>query len=111
EAGEDLTGELLEVQRLIAEAAARAPQPERGRLQAHRARLQEASGQAALQAALAAELADLVRRCPDRGGASRYTRELEVVVDRVAARFAAWYELFPRSQGSDPSRAATWRES
>ncbi len=28
--------------------------------------------------------------------------ELELVVDRTEARFAAWYEMFPRSQGTRP---------
>ena len=28
--------------------------------------------------------------------------ELPLVVDRERARFGAWYELFPRSQGRDP---------
>jgi starch synthase (maltosyl-transferring) len=32
---------------------------------------------------------------------------LTVVVDRVKARCAAWYEMFWRSQGSDPTRSAT----
>ena len=31
--------------------------------------------------------------------ATRYARELPVVVDRVRARFSTWYELFPRSCG------------
>jgi starch synthase (maltosyl-transferring) len=31
-----------------------------------------------------------------------YDRELEVVADRILARFAAWYEMFPRSQGTIP---------
>jgi len=33
---------------------------------------------------------------------------LEVVVDRRAAGFAAWYEMFPRSQGSVPGKGATF---
>jgi starch synthase (maltosyl-transferring) len=28
---------------------------------------------------------------------TRYRRDLEIVVDRPSARFAAWYEMFPRS--------------
>ncbi len=32
-------------------------------------------------------------------------------VDRIEARFAAWYEIFPRSQGTDPTRSATFREA
>src|SRR5690606_11497517 len=32
----------------------------------------------------------------------------EVIADRTAARFAAWYELFPRSQSGDPNRHGTF---
>jgi starch synthase (maltosyl-transferring) len=46
-------------------------------------------------------------RHPDRSAASRYARELEVVVERRAAAFGAWYELFPRSQGTTPGVGAT----
>ena len=42
-----------------------------------------------------------LRRHPDRRFASR-SSELPLVVDRERARFGAWYELFPRSQGKDP---------
>ncbi|HEY2792267.1 MAG TPA: alpha-1,4-glucan--maltose-1-phosphate maltosyltransferase, partial [Micromonosporaceae bacterium] len=34
-----------------------------------------------------------------------------VAVDRARARFGAWYEMFPRSWGPDPTRSATFRES
>ena len=34
--------------------------------------------------------------------------ELEVIVDRPAARFASWYSLFPRSQGTTPGRSGTF---
>ncbi|WP_255448461.1 maltotransferase domain-containing protein [Telmatospirillum sp. J64-1] len=52
----------------------------------------------------------IMNRYPDRSRAVRYDRVLEVIVDRVQARFAAWYEMFHRSQGKDPNRAATFRE-
>ncbi|MEI9986206.1 MAG: alpha-amylase family glycosyl hydrolase [Aliidongia sp.] len=32
-------------------------------------------------------------------------------VDREAARFSAWYGMFPRSQGSEPEKAATFQDS
>jgi starch synthase (maltosyl-transferring) len=48
-----------------------------------------------------------VRRHPDRSAATRYDRELDVVVDRERARCGAWYELFPRSQGRRPGQATT----
>ncbi|MGH2518985.1 MAG: maltotransferase domain-containing protein, partial [Chloroflexota bacterium] len=34
-----------------------------------------------------------------------------VQVDRPAARFSAWYEMFPRSQGQDLRRGSTLREA
>ena len=34
----------------------------------------------------------------------------DLVVDPVIARFGAWYEMWPRSQGTDPTRSATWDE-
>lgn len=53
-------------------------------------------------------LRQIMARHPDRSQEVRYGRELEVVVDRVIARFAAWYEMMARSQGSDPNRSATF---
>jgi starch synthase (maltosyl-transferring) len=47
----------------------------------------------------------------DRKQATRYDRVLSVTVDPVLARFGAWYEMFPRSAGSDPSRSATFGEA
>ena len=44
-------------------------------------------------------------RCGERADLTTYFRELELFVDRPAARFAAWYEMFPRSQGTVPERA------
>src|SRR5213593_5192044 len=46
----------------------------------------------------------------DRTEATWSERELEVVVDRERARFAAWYEFFPRS-GVDGDRSATFQEA
>ena len=59
-------------------------------------------------------LADHVRaamaRWPDRAQAIRYDRELQVFVDRVEARYAAWYEMFHRSQGKVPGKGATFAD-
>ncbi len=46
-----------------------------------------------------------------RGLATRYRRELTVVVERERARCGAWYEIFPRSAGPVPSRSATFKEA
>jgi starch synthase (maltosyl-transferring) len=39
-----------------------------------------------------------------------YERTLEIVVDRPAAGFAAWYELFPRSQSTEPGVHGTFAD-
>src|SRR5204863_5531763 len=57
---------------------------------------------------LSPKVRDVMARCPMRSDAVRYRRELEVVVDRKAASFAAWYEMFPRSQGVEPGKGATF---
>ena len=61
--------------------------------------------------ALDAELHRAMSARPDRADATRYERVLEVVVDPVRARFGAWYEMFPRSAGNDPTRSATFDEA
>jgi starch synthase (maltosyl-transferring) len=115
-AAQDVTSELLEGVRLVEEAAERATDADdRGRLRAYaqtwRALKGPEGGREAAELAISAELADVMDRWPDRSDATRYRRELELIVDRPAARFAAWYEIFPRSQGSDPTRSATFREA
>jgi starch synthase (maltosyl-transferring) len=61
--------------------------------------------------ALAEELAAAMAAHADRSRATRYDRVLEVMVERERARFSAWYEMFPRSAGTDPSRSATFDEA
>ena len=41
---------------------------------------------------------------------SNATKWYPLMVDRLAARFAAWYELFPRSSGTIPGQSATFRD-
>jgi starch synthase (maltosyl-transferring) len=50
----------------------------------------------------------LICRNSERENLSRYDRTPEVIADRLAARFSAWYELFPRSQSGDPNRHGTF---
>jgi starch synthase (maltosyl-transferring) len=56
------------------------------------------------------ELAALMNRNRDRAADTRYERDLTVVVDPVKARFSTWYEMFPRSCTTDPSRHGTFRD-
>ncbi|HEY0016781.1 MAG TPA: alpha-1,4-glucan--maltose-1-phosphate maltosyltransferase [Longimicrobium sp.] len=59
-------------------------------------------------AALDPTLLELMERYPLREDLTRYDRDVPIQVDRVAARFAAWYELFPRSMSDDESRHGTF---
>ena len=61
-----------------------------------------------LQIMLGEDVRTLMQRAGIRTNASRYKNELEVFVDRPGASFAAWYEMFPRSQSGDPARHGTF---
>jgi starch synthase (maltosyl-transferring) len=109
EAGLNIALELIEGRRVIERAldqAADDADPLRNLL----ARLEERADDQGWQLAimLGHEVQDLMERFGERTNLSRYGRELEVVVDRTAAGFAAWYELFPRSMSDDPSRHGTF---
>jgi len=95
---------------LLEEAAARAAGEDARRLREWAAFL---AADAALEdkqaVALSEELARLMGRYPDRRLATTCERELTVEVDPPRARFAAWYELFPRSCVSGPGEHGTFR--
>jgi len=57
---------------------------------------------------LSCGLRELMLHCQQRSNMVRYPSELEIIVDRKAARFAAWYEMFPRSQGKVPGKSASF---
>jgi starch synthase (maltosyl-transferring) len=97
-AGQDVASELLEGAALVRAAAERAGGDDAGTLRAYAdriARTRPAEG--AISAAREPELAALMARYLDRREATQAERVFDVVVDRERARFAAWYEFFPRS--------------
>jgi starch synthase (maltosyl-transferring) len=55
------------------------------------------------------KLHEIVNRYQERAGFSSY-RVLRVFCDRKRSTFSAWYELFPRSQGSINSKSGTFRD-
>ncbi|MBV8987509.1 MAG: DUF3416 domain-containing protein, partial [Solirubrobacterales bacterium] len=59
----------------------------------------EAPESAKHDVALGHELAAAVERAQNRHGEVSLTPRLAIEVDRLRARFGAWYELFPRSWG------------
>ena len=81
----DLTSELLEGARLVTQARARAAGADADLLDSVLARVADAQ-QARLDALLQPAVREAVCRLQERLDATRYDRELEVVVDRVRAR-------------------------
>lgn len=109
EAGQDLESELLEGADLIREAQQRADQADAATLQAYLDVLgSDGLRSDKVTAALSDELLALMERYPDRHDLTVYEHILPLQVDRVLARFAAWYELFPRSMSDDPKRHGTF---
>ncbi len=102
EAGEALT--------LIDEATPRGPARER-----HASLLASLGGlpmgsDEQLDLICARDTVALMASCGPRHQLSRYDREFVLVVDRKAAVFSAWYELFPRSCTDTPERHGTFRD-
>ncbi len=98
----DLRGELAEgVVLLQAEVAEAKDAADRETLETAAAALAdpELPDTAKHQAALSPELAMAVERVGRRPYAASLDKPLPIEVDRLRARFAAWYSLFPRSWG------------
>ena len=107
----DLTSELLEGGAMIRRAREGAPEPEAATLARAIERLTAASTRdRRLDVLLDPDLRHVMARVQPRPDLTRHDRELEVVVDRPEAAFAAWYELFPRSQGRLAGRHGTFAD-
>ncbi|MBK8906450.1 MAG: alpha-1,4-glucan--maltose-1-phosphate maltosyltransferase [Rhodospirillales bacterium] len=109
-AGQNVDVDLIEGREYLDEAVARATGRDREWLDAAVKTLNgmDSGGRGSLM--LASDVRNVVGRWPDYSTAIRCDREYEVVVDRIGARYAAWYEMFLRSQGTEPGRSATFAE-
>ncbi len=111
DAGQDVSSELLEGAELIDTVARRARFGNvRNELRATALAIRDVYAKPADRIALAMNpalhsLLDVHYSPPDLVS---YARELDVWVDRERAAFAAWYELFPRSQTDNPARHGTF---
>jgi starch synthase (maltosyl-transferring) len=110
-AGQDVHIELLLGTGMIEEAAAQATGEDARLLRQWANRLREAKDKPEGGAiALEEGLLELIRRYPVRHFASRFEKQLEVMVDREKARFSTWYEVFPRSCAPEAGRHGTFRD-
>jgi starch synthase (maltosyl-transferring) len=107
----DFSSELLEGSALVRQAQARGHGQDAAVLGRALERFEATEAQEArLDALLDPNVCQAMSRAQERRDLTRYDRELEVVVDRPEARFAAWYELFPRSQSRTSGRHGTFQD-
>jgi len=112
QAGQDVRSELVAGARLLERYAALLPADIAKR--ARSAAVLLADDQAPLDTRIKAALAaNLAREIGGPLSALEITRSplYEVLVDREEASFAAWYELFPRSQGTRPGIHGTFADA
>ncbi|WP_035690642.1 maltotransferase domain-containing protein [Azospirillum halopraeferens] len=108
DAGVDIGLEIVEGRRFIEQSAARQTGEGRKALEQVINRLYTLRGHEVVDYILSDEPRQAMARYGERQYLSRYGRHLEVFVDRTAARYSAWFEIFPRSASPDPSRPGTF---
>jgi len=108
DAGQNVTLELVEGRGLVEDAFDRSHDK---RLAETLAGFDAAGYEGRVALLRSEEVRELMGEHPDRSTSTVYTETLDVVVDRERARFGAWYEMFPRSQGTVPGRGATFKEA
>lgn len=104
-AGQSIAVELQEGVGLVAEAAGRTRLPVIEELSRQLSTADDAQRRALL---VDDNTALLMQQADSRAFRVRYPRDLVVDVERKAASFASWYELFPRSQSLVPGRHGTF---
>jgi starch synthase (maltosyl-transferring) len=107
----DLRSETLEGAALLEEAANRATDAaDAVRLRELAEMMRAGENMQVNEIAHSGELEVLMATYPDRAGATQYAPAPRVIVDRKAARTAAWYEFFPRSAEGHGDRGSTFRD-
>ncbi len=105
-----LESEKLEGAALLQSAEERARGADAQRLHEFAEQLRMGENATVNKVAHSGELTVLMATYAPRAGATQYTPPPRVIVDRVAARTAAWYEFFPRSAEGSAERGSTFRD-
>ncbi len=106
DAGQNIELELVEGREIVEAAAERSDDPA---LETVLIQLDDATYSDRLELLRSNDVRDLMSRCPDRSNSTVYPVR-EVIVDRIGARYAAWYEIMPRSQGTVEGKSATFAD-
>ena len=105
----DLTSEKLEGAALLTAAAKRTRGSDGRRLRELAEKMRNGSNPEVDRIAHLGELEVLMATYAARFGATQYSPAPKVIVDRLEARTAAWYEFFPRSAEGRGDRGSTFR--
>ncbi len=109
QAGVPVELELEEGRRLVAAAAERSEGELKAALEARLERFTALEGEAARVALLLDEQTlQLMQAADERPHLTRSDAHYPLDVERLVARFASWYELFPRSETDHPGRHGTF---
>ena len=107
----DMTSELFEGHAQVTEALSRAEGADKAALNAWLAKWDQAQDQESrVVIAQNQQLHALIDQHEQRVAWSEYDRELAVIVDRERARYGAWYEIFPRSEGTEEDKGGTFKD-
>ena len=109
DAGQDINLELKEGHALVILTADRASSALAKKLHAAASKIEKMSDAQKWKALTAPDLQALMQQSPNRAHQAT-SATLEVIVDRPRAEFGAWYEIFPRSQGSDAAKSGTFKD-
>ncbi len=109
-AGLDVSSELLEGGAIVQDVIERSPNTAASSLKRELERAIHAETQhESVAIMLGTPIADAVHARRSRIGAAE-TASLRVIVDRVRARYAAWYSMFPRSSGTVEGKSGTFED-
>ncbi|HYQ26283.1 MAG TPA: alpha-1,4-glucan--maltose-1-phosphate maltosyltransferase [Polyangiaceae bacterium] len=111
-AGQDVRSELLEGAEILKKQARFLKGDAAVRIKDAALKLADAqlSLEDRLRVAFADDVVETVRAPLLPGDATR-SESLSLIVDRLEAGFSAWYELFPRSQGTVPGKHGTFADT
>ncbi|MBV8094272.1 MAG: alpha-1,4-glucan--maltose-1-phosphate maltosyltransferase, partial [Acetobacteraceae bacterium] len=102
--------ELQEGRILVRQTAAQAPDPLRKQLTALADQFDTLSDDEQRAELLSDDTVRLMQGADPRPFAVHRDPPLQITVERTGARFASWYEVFPRSMSDDPNRHGTFTD-
>lgn len=109
-AGQDVSVEMLEGEKLFAKAIGSAGGQEKDELKRYATMLHQSVVTQASPLFVEPHLEQLMMRHAPRGRIASYERMLELMIEPTYALYGSWYEWFPRSCTDDRNRHGTFRD-